>query len=78
MFEAMIKMIDTKTLHFTEEYMNKGSIELIYEIDAKGRAKQRMTYPSEEEEEELAKKNCQVTTETYHLTSKEELAHETD
>lgn len=74
MFEAMIKMIDTKTLHFTEEYMNKGSIELIYEIDAKGRAKQRMTYPSEEEEEELAKKNCQVTTETYHLTSKEELA----
>ncbi|SCG87942.1 Uncharacterised protein [uncultured Clostridium sp.] len=74
MFEAMIKMIDTKTLHFTEEYMNKGSIELIYEIDAKGRAKQRMTYPSEEEEEELAKKNCQVTTETYHLMSKEELA----
>ena len=53
MFEAMIKMIDTKTLHFTEEYMNKGSIELIYELDKKG---------------------YQVTTETYHLTSKEELA----
>lgn len=74
MFEAMIKMIDTKTLHFTEEYMNKGSIELIYEIDTKGRAKQRMNYPSEEEEKELDKKGIQVTTETYHLTNKEELA----
>lgn len=74
LFEAMIKMIDSNLIDFTEEYMGKGYIELIYEIDSKGVKKQRKNFPSEKEEKELRKKGSIVTTETYFLTHEEELA----
>lgn len=74
LFEALIKMVDTDSIHFTEEYMNKGYVELIYETDGKKYKKQRTRYPSETEEEELSKKGIQVITETHYLTREEELA----
>ncbi len=74
LFESMIKMIDSGLIDFPDEYTGKGYVELIYEIDSKGRKTQRKNYPSEEEEKDLKKKGITVTTEFYHLTSEEELA----
>lgn len=74
LFESMIKMIDSNLIDFTDEYLSKGYIELIFEIDSKGRKKQRKNYPSEVEEKELRKQGITVSTELYHLTREEELA----
>lgn len=74
LFESLIKMMDSNLIDFTEEYLNKGYIELIYEVDGKGYKKQRKNYPSEEEEKELRKKGISITTEIYHLTKEEEVS----
>ena len=74
LFEALIKMIDSNLIDFPEEYMSKGYIELVYEIDKKGHKKLRRGYPSEEEEKQLKKKEITVQTETFYLTSDEEVA----
>lgn len=74
MFEALIKMMDAGLIMFPDEYLMKGYIELIYEIDKKGQRKQRFSYPSEEEEKELSKKGVIVQTETYWLSQDEEVA----
>ena len=74
LYESLIKMMDSNLIDFPEEYMGKGYIELIYEVDAKGNKKLRKTYPSEEEEKKLAKSKISVVTETYWLTEEEESA----
>lgn len=74
LFESLIKMIDSNLIDFTDEYLSKGYIELIYETDNKGRKKPRKNYPSEEEEKALREKGITISTETYHLTREEELA----
>ena len=74
LFESLIKMVDSNLIDFTDEYLSKGYIELIYEIDNKGHKKPRKNYPSEEEEKALREKGITVSTETYHLTREEELA----
>lgn len=60
LFESLIKMMEQNLIEFTEEYMCKGYLNLIYEIDEKGNKKQRFTYPSEKEEKELKKKGITV------------------
>ena len=67
-------MIDSNLIDFPEEYMSKGYIELVYEIDKKGHKKLRRGYPSEEEEKQLKKKEITVQTDTFYLTSDEEVA----
>lgn len=74
LFESAIKMMDLNLIEFTEEYLNKGYIELIYEKDEKGRMTQRFSYPSEKEEEELKKKHITIETSIHHLSKEEELA----
>lgn len=74
LFESMIKMIDSNLIMFPNEYMMKGFIELIYEMDKKGNITQRYTYPTEDEEKELQKKGITIHTETYFLTREEEAA----
>lgn len=74
LFESMIKMMDSNFIMFPNEYLMKGFIELIYEIDKKGKVTQRYTYPTEEEEKALQKKGAYIKTETYWLTHEEELA----
>ena len=74
MFEAMIKMMDAGLIMFPDEYLMKGYIELIYEVDKNGKRTQRFSYPSEEEEKELAKKNITIQTEMRWLTQDEEVA----
>lgn len=74
LFESLIKMVDSNLIDFTEEYLGKGYIELLYEIDSKGRKTLRRTYPSEKEEKEMKKKGITFETQLYHLTQDEELA----
>ena len=74
LFESMIKMMDSNFIMFPNEYLMKGFIELIYEVDKKGRVKQRFTYPTEDEEKALRKKGIAITTETYWLSLEEEAA----
>lgn len=74
LFESAIKMIDLNLVEFTEEYLNKGYIELIYEKDEKGGVKQRYNYPSEKEMKELKKKNISIESTMHHLSLDEEVA----
>lgn len=74
LFEALIKMIDQNLIEFTEEYMSKGYINLIYEIDSNGKKTQRYSYPSEKEEKELKKKGIIVDSIITHLDIDQELA----
>lgn len=73
LFESLIKMIDSNFIDFTEAYLNKGSMGLIYETDGKNYLKQRKNYPTEDEQKELDKKHIVVDTQTYHLSKEEEL-----
>ena len=75
MYEAAIKMMELNLIEFTQEYISgKGYIELLYEIDTKGRKHQRFNYPSEEEEKKLRKNGVQIESITYHLSHDEEVA----
>ena len=74
LFEALIKMMDQNLIEFTEEYMGKGYINLIYEIDSNGKKKQRFTYPSEKEEKELKKKGIVVDSVMSHLDFDQEIS----
>lgn len=74
LFESLIKMIDTNSITFPEEYMNKGYVELIFETDGKDYRKQRTCYPSEEEEKEMRKNGLIIETQIYYLSKEEELA----
>lgn len=72
------KIIDIKhngnLIEFTEEYLNKGYVNLIYEIDSKGQRTQRYTYPSEEEEKELKRNGITVECHPVKLDPDEEIA----
>ena len=74
LFEALIKMIQQNVIEFTEEYMNKGYLNLIYERHPDGKLIQRYTYPSEKEEKELRKKDITIETKIRHLELEEEVA----
>lgn len=74
LFEALIKMMEQNLIEFTEEYMNKGYLNLIYEKHPDGQTIQRFTFPSEQEEKELKKKNIIIETKIKHLTLEEEVA----
>lgn len=74
LFEALIKMIQQNLIEFTEEYMNKGYLSLIYEKHSNGELIQRYTYPSEKEEKELRKNGITIETKIRHLELDEELA----
>jgi hypothetical protein len=74
LFEAFIKMMELNLIEFTEEYMNKGYVNLIYEIDQTGKRTQRYTYPSEEEEEKLSKKGITVECHPVSINRDEEVA----
>ena len=67
-------MIQQNLIEFTEEYMNKGYLTLIYEKYPNGKTVQRYTYPSEKEEKELRKNGISVETKIRHLELDEELA----
>lgn len=74
LFESFIKMMELNLIEFTEEYLNKGYINLIYEIDSKGNRIQRYTYPSEEEEKALKKNGITVECRPVKLDPDEEIA----
>ena len=74
LFEALIKMIQQNLIEFTEEYMNKGYLNLIYEKNPNGKMVQRYTYPSEKEEKELRKKGITVENKIKQLDFDEEIA----
>ena len=74
LFEALIKMIQQNLIEFTEEYMHKGYLNLIYENHPDGRMIQRYTFPSEKEEKELKKKGISIETKIRHLEREEELS----
>lgn len=74
LFEAFIKMMELNLIEFTEEYLNKGYVNLIYEVDSHGNRKQRYTYPSEEEAEVLSKKGIEVECKPVHLDKEEEVS----
>lgn len=74
LFEALIKMMQQNVIEFTEEYMNKGYLNLIYEKHPDEKMIQRYTYPSEKEEKELRKKNITIETKIRHLELDEEIA----
>lgn len=74
LFEALIKMMQQNLIEFTEEYMNKGYLNLIYEKYPNGKLIQRYTYPSEKEEKELHKKDIIIDTKIRHLELEEEIA----
>lgn len=77
LFESFIKMMEIQAIEFPEEYFNKGYLNLIYEVDAKGNRTQRFTYPSEDEEETLAKKGISVEFVPVHLDAEEEVSLKT-
>lgn len=74
LFEALIKMIEQNLIEFTEEYMSKGYISLIYEIHPNGKEVQRYTYPSEKEEKDLNKKGIKIDTKMKYLDLEQEVA----
>lgn len=74
MYEALIEMIDQGLIEFTEEYLDKGYINLIYEVSPSGVKTQRFSYPTEEEEERLKKKGIDVVLSPIMLTPEEEVA----
>ena len=74
LFEALIKMMQQNLIEFTEEYMNKGYLNLIYEKHPNGKLIQRYTYPSEKEEKELRKKDITIEIKIRHLELDEEVA----
>ena len=74
LFEALAKMMEQNLIEFTEEYMNKGYINLIYEKYPNEKMVQRFSYPSEREEKELKKRGITVETKIKYLTLDEEIA----
>ena len=74
LYEAFIKMMELNLIEFTEEYMNKGYVNLIYEIDSTGKRTQRYSYPSEEEEEKLSKRGIAVECHPVSVNKDEEVA----
>lgn len=74
LFEALIKMMQQNLIEFTEEYMHKGYLTLLYEKYPNGEMKQRYTYPSEKEEKELKKKGITIENKIRHLERDEELS----
>lgn len=74
MFESLIKMMDSGLIMFPDEYLMKGYIELIFEVDSKGNMKQRYNYPTEDEEKAMKKKGTVIQTQTYWLSPDEEVA----
>ncbi len=74
LFEALIKMIQQNLIEFTEEYMHKGYLTLLYEKHPDGSFIQRYTYPSEKEEKELRKKGITIETKIRHLELEEEVS----
>lgn len=74
LFEALIKMIDSGLIEFPEEYLGKGYIELVYQIDKDGVRTLRKGYPSEQQEKLLSKAGIRVETEMYYLKQDEEAA----
>lgn len=73
LFEAMIKMMEENLIEFTEEYNDRGYVNLIYEVDSNGKKNQRYNYPSEKEEKELKKKGISIEVKPYHLDRDQEL-----
>ena len=74
LFEAFIKMMELNLIEFTEEYFNKGYVNLIYETDKYGKKTQRYTYPTEEEEERLLKTGVVVECHPALVSKDEEIA----
>lgn len=74
LFEALIKMMEQNLIEFTEEYMNKGYVNLIYEIDSTGKRTQRYNYPSEKEEKKLKKEGIVVDSVPVPLDTEQEVA----
>lgn len=74
MFEALIKMLDLNLIEFTEEYSDKGYVNLLFDVYPDGKKVQRYKYPSEEEEESLRKKGVEIIFSPAYLTAKEENA----
>lgn len=74
MYEELIQMMDQGLIEFPEEYLDKGYINLIYEVYPNGVKKQRYSFPTEEEEERLRKKGVEIVLTPNHLTKAEEVA----
>lgn len=74
MFEEAIEMVSQNVVEFPEEYNGRGYVDLIYEIDEKGKAKQRYSYPTEKEMTQLEKKGIQIETRRHNLDQDEEEA----
>lgn len=74
LFESLIKMIDLNLIEFTEEYANKGYVNIIYEVDSTGRKNARSSYPAEKEEKELKKKGIIIETIPVQLDKDQEIA----
>lgn len=74
MYEELIQCISGNLIDFPDEYTSNGHVDLIYEIDADGNRKQRMSYPSDKDEEELSKKGITIEIQRHELTFDEEAA----
>lgn len=74
LFESFIKCQELNLIEYTEEYLNKGYLNLIYEVDSKGNQTQRYTYPSEDEEKYLKKNGISVECRPVKLDQDEEIA----
>lgn len=73
MYESLIEMMNLDLIEFTNDYDNKGYLNLLYQTDSKGNIKQIFQYPTEEEEAELNKQGITISTSIYHLQKEEEL-----
>lgn len=69
--------MELNLIEYPEEYLNKGYVNLIYEVDKYGNRKQRYSYPSEEENEKLLKSGIEVECHPYHLSKDEEISLKT-
>lgn len=74
MYESLIEMINMGLIEFTNDYDNRGYLNLLYEINSKGEKELRDKYPSEDEIEKLEKKGYQFSNSVYHLDTYEEIS----
>lgn len=74
MFEATIKMMELQLIEFPEDYLDRGYITLLYDVDKNGVATPRGKYPTEKEEKELRKKGIIIEQRNVKLDKEQEVA----
>lgn len=74
MYEEVIQMVSQDVVEFPEEYMGRGYIDILFEVDKDGNETQRFTFPDEKEEKALKKKGIEVIIRRRELDTYEEEA----